>query len=532
MTKVRVSFMVTITILLLLVVYEPDLKAQDPKQKGITYEGLDPGTYSGPDSERSLTNLKTTGAEWVSLVVTQYQETISSTTIAPTSRTMPDDDLIEVIDQAHQLGLKVMLKPHVDVKDNSWRAYIGEAFTTEAEWTAWFTTYQNFIYHYANLAKVNGVEQFDIGTEMRGTSHRETDWRALINGVRTRYPPPGSIVYAASYDNAGNITWWDAVDYIGIDAYYELVQPGNNDPTVEELKAGWAQPVTDLANLSANNGNKKILFPEIGYLSNQGVASRPWDYLCGSLDLQEQQDAYQATLESVFNEPWFGGMYWYAWSADPLDGGPDSDGYTPFGKPAEAVLRAWYGNPGSSLYGPLLHPPPDDNQALALYGDSLAVGWWDDSPYQGAITDFAATDQVYSGSHAISVSQDDWGALALFTNTPFDSTPYYWLEFYLRGSAVGDQHLWITFVDENNSILRKRPIDDRLYINGGTISSDRWKRVRIPLSDMNAAEKSLSGFMIQDRCGQESTSFWIDEIRLLSEGDLLQIYLPVIIKSS
>jgi hypothetical protein len=35
-------------------------------------------------------------------------------------------------------------------------------------------------------------------------------------------------------------------------------------------------------------------------------------------------------------------MYWWQWSPDPNDGGPDDTGYTPHGKPAEQILRSWY----------------------------------------------------------------------------------------------------------------------------------------------------------------------------------------------
>jgi len=67
------------------------------------------------------------------------------------------------------------------------------------------------------------------------------------------------------------------------------------------------------------------------------------------IDLQEQADCYRATFESVWDEPWFAGMSWWDWSANPDVGGPEDGGFTPFGKPAEDALRTWYGPEG---------PPP------------------------------------------------------------------------------------------------------------------------------------------------------------------------------
>jgi hypothetical protein len=64
--------------------------------------------------------------------------------------------------------------------------------------------------------------------------------------------------------------------------------------------------------------------------------------ITSAVDLQEQADCYQAAFAAVSDEPWFAGMFWWDWSSDPTVGGALDDGYAPFGKPAEDVLRAWY----------------------------------------------------------------------------------------------------------------------------------------------------------------------------------------------
>ena len=107
------------------------VQAQASKQKGISYATWWSGLYSQPDADLALANLADTGADWIGLIVTQYQDDISSTTIEPTMATPADADLIQVISQAHSLGLKVMLKPHVDLANDPthWRGQIGEGFT-------------------------------------------------------------------------------------------------------------------------------------------------------------------------------------------------------------------------------------------------------------------------------------------------------------------------------------------------------------------------------------------------------------------
>jgi Glycoside Hydrolase Family 113 len=311
------------------------------KQKGMSYAAWSAGAYSQPDSDVSLEHLAETGATWIALVVTCYQDNLASTRIAANETTPADAGLIHVISQAHDLGLKVMLKPHLDLaKDPAhWRGEIGRAYTTEAQWADWFASYRSFIEHYADLASTYGADQFCVGTELEGTTQRAADWRNIIAAVRTRYAGP--LIYAANHSGEEQrLTWWDAVDFIGVDAYYPLAN--RTDPTLAELKSAWQTRVAVLAALAAR-WQKPIILTEIGYRSIDGAAMHPWDYqITGKIDLKEQADCYRAALESVYGQPWFAGIYWWAWSPDPRQGGAADDNYTPHGKPAEDIVTAWY----------------------------------------------------------------------------------------------------------------------------------------------------------------------------------------------
>jgi hypothetical protein len=135
-------------------------------QKGMSYASWWRGEYTGPGADQALAELAATGAEWMALIVTCYQETYLDTEITcDLPRTPTNDDLIHAIQAAHGLGLRVMLKPHVDLNDDPghWRGDIGKGFASEAEWEAWFASYQAVIAHYARLAQVQGVEGFSVG---------------------------------------------------------------------------------------------------------------------------------------------------------------------------------------------------------------------------------------------------------------------------------------------------------------------------------------------------------------------------------
>ena len=187
----------------------------------------------------SLGEMADTGTEWVSIIATEYQDSISSTHIYPTNSSPTDSDLIHAINTAHSLGLSVMLKPHIDLSadPDHWRGEIGMYFD-ESQWDTWFSSYQSFINHYAQLAQDYGVEQFCLGTELTWTQEREGQWRDTIAGVKSRYNGP--MTYAANHGTEPDISWWDALDYIGVDAYYRLTDL--NDPSFAESGCRLAAP--------------------------------------------------------------------------------------------------------------------------------------------------------------------------------------------------------------------------------------------------------------------------------------------------
>lgn len=333
-------------------VLSPPLQAASPPQpfppgfmRGITYESWRNGEFASPDSDRTLAEIVApAGADWLAVIVKCVQETSTSTDIRclTNERTATDDDLRHVIRRAHDLGLRVMLKPHVDLLDlpnsMSGRHTIGFG-ADEGAWEAWFDSYTRFITHYAALAQELNVEYFVVGTELWGTIHRTDEWQAIIRRVRGVYDGP--LTYAAlTYFEPLQMSWWDELDAIGIDAYFTVTLTKN--PTLAQMKLGWTPTVAYLGWL-AQRWEKPIILTEIGYMSVDGTNILPGDWsLQGEIDPQEQADAYQAAFEAFHGQAWWQGVFWWSLSADPNQGGAGDRGYSFHGKPAEEVLRRFY----------------------------------------------------------------------------------------------------------------------------------------------------------------------------------------------
>jgi len=298
------------------------------------------GYAAGTESRRALAG---TGSGWAGLLATWYMDTKSSNLIAPNPDSSNDDDVVrKAIDELQALGVKVMLKPHVDVRDGTWRAQI-----TPADAGRWFESYADFMDHYVAIAVEKKVEMICIGTELASMSGSPyaTQWSAQVSRIRSRYT--GLLTYAANgvdaADEFTSVSFWSQIDLIGADVYTPLTDQTN--PTRAELVAGWrknrngADMVAAFHNVQQAYG-KPFIFTEIGYRSGDGANRAPWDWgLSMAADPAEQADCYAAMFEVWTRETWMKGPFWWAWDVNPPAAG--DTGYNPRGKAAEDVLRQW-----------------------------------------------------------------------------------------------------------------------------------------------------------------------------------------------
>jgi hypothetical protein len=311
-------------------------------QRGMCYVTWEKERFASQYSDASLQRMTELGVDHISICVTQYQEKYNSTSIMATDRTPSDKSLSHVIRRAHKLGMTVMLKPHIDLIDKYdgtyWRADIGH--NNDENWAKWFSEYRRVILHYAKLAKKNNVAIFCVGTELAFTTQKPDEWRKVIQEVRDVFP--GKLVYAANWDNFRNIEFWEELDYVGIDAYFPLVY--DPDPSVDDIKKGWEKWKNEISSWQKNIG-KPVLFTEIGYPSSPHAPHSPWQGgMEGNADVEIQARCYEAFFETVWQEDWFAGVYWWKWNPNTRSGGMNNRQFTPQNKPAESIIEANYKN--------------------------------------------------------------------------------------------------------------------------------------------------------------------------------------------
>ncbi len=315
-----------------------------PLSSGAYQKGMALGLYAKDPHysyEEDLKGIKALGVDHVSLIISWYQKNISSTDIYPHWKpigdfdTTPDIKLTEVIRQAHGMGLKVFLFPILRIeerKDKEWRGNITPQNTEE-----WLQSYTRFTLHYAHIASRYGVELFSVGSELCSVEPELVFWKNLIKKIRTFYP--GQLIYSANWDHYKKIGFWEDLDYLGLNGYYELAK--NSTPTLQELTLKWWDIENEISAWQEQN-RKSIIFTEIGYPSIDGACSKPWDYTRVSpIDLEEQALCYEAFFLSWGRSQKLAGVYFWNWYGE---GGTTDRGYTPRGKPAEKVIAKWFKN--------------------------------------------------------------------------------------------------------------------------------------------------------------------------------------------
>ena len=307
--------------------------------KGMTYVSWTRESFSGIKSDESLRAMSDTGVNCVSVVPTWYQDDFDSIEMTSTEKTPSDEGVRRVIRKARELGMLVMLKPHIDLinqTDNS-RSDIG--FQTDEDWEAWFENYTDFISHYARIAEEEHAEFFCIGTELSFATTRTDGWKGkVIPAVRKLFS--GQITYAANWDEYSNVQFWSDLDYAGIDAYFPLSQ--GSRPTVDDIKEGWKRWLSEIEKWQAGI-QKPVIFTECGYCSSDSAAARPWEEaVSGEANMNIQADCYKAVFETFWDKPWFFGVYWWNWNTYSGSGGPGNRHFTPQNKLAMEYVRSWY----------------------------------------------------------------------------------------------------------------------------------------------------------------------------------------------
>lgn len=108
----------------------------------------------------------------------------------------------------------------------------------------------------------------------------DAHWRRLVAQVREVYS--GRLTYAANFDQYQQVGFWDALDVIGVNAYFPLrsdLALASDSPALETtFAASWSETLEAFKELLERDGlqGRPFLFTEIGYTRRAGGTLEPW----------------------------------------------------------------------------------------------------------------------------------------------------------------------------------------------------------------------------------------------------------------
>lgn len=295
------------------------------------------GAYVSPRSLETLKRVRAMGANSVSVMPFAFArdakaEQISFVHTHPRGET--DEGTLRAVFDARSLGMTAMVKPQIWLSGG---AFVGDiAMPNEDAWRRWFEAYRGFIVHQAIVAEASGAALFCAGTELVGTEAREKEWRDTFAALRLSTGAP--LLYAANWAaNAPKVTFWDALDAIGVDFYDPLGKAEKlPDAALEEGVRRAARPVAELA----QRVGKPVVFTEAGYPPVRGAWIAPQDEGSGRpASGEDAARAIAAVGRALGRESWWKGVYWWKVFSDGGPARPGESGFNFLDTPAEKAIE-------------------------------------------------------------------------------------------------------------------------------------------------------------------------------------------------
>lgn len=336
-------------------------------RRGVSWWMSESRDDHGAASFRRLASL---GVTWVSLHTWDpLQRGLAEPVFAETERRHGFRDLEALVASAHAAGLRVMVKPHLEMagfraseqerrvlrgEDSAQRRALvarieaelatGEhlqhnriAMRSARDWQRWFESYRGYILPFAREAQAAGADMFCVGRELDSTViAREADWREVVARIRREFRGP--LTYSANFDTWQGVGFWDALDFIGVSAYFPLSD--GTDPQLAELEAGWERALAPLA-AAAGRWGRPVLLTEAGFPSIPSAARAPWREERVAADVWLQARCYEATLRSLARRPEIEGVFFWLWERSAEPAFRDAS-HAILGKPASFTMARHY----------------------------------------------------------------------------------------------------------------------------------------------------------------------------------------------
>ena len=278
----------------------------------------------------------------------------------------------------------------------------------------------------AEVAQANGAQMLSIGAELDQLTGPQylPYWTSIIDAVREVFS--GALTYSASWNTASQVSFWNQLNYEGIDCYVPLSNAAN--PTLQQLINGWLDPATPSANPGAyavignqspiqyfeslaQQSGKPLIFTELGYANDAGAAADP------AASGNNPDPTLQAELYQAFFQAWAQsgsasliGTYFWEWdpNGSTSNVGPNIDSFSPQNSPAQAQATAGFEAAETIATGATIEIAGADSGTVTFEGATGTLKLDDAPAFTGQIFDFTGNGNV-SSSDQIDLKDISYG---------------------------------------------------------------------------------------------------------------------------
>ncbi|MES1200461.1 MAG: hypothetical protein ABUS57_03320 [Pseudomonadota bacterium] len=147
-------------------------------------------------------------------------------------------------------------------------------------------------------------------------------------------------------------------------------------------------------------------------------------------------------------------------------------------------------------------PAVPATQSMPIYGNTLQAGW-NNWSWATVVLSFVIADPAET---PMKVDAGPWQAVYL-SHAAFNTHGYSTFTFFVHGGAHGGQQLQVIALDTEGHAI------PNAAAHIVPVAND-WTGVNIPLADLNAADREISGFWIQNASGDTAHRFYLNYISL------------------
>ncbi len=318
------------------------------------------GYYSSEAARVEVDRMKACNVSHVCVIAIVLADTFCSPRQYRDFKMTPaDDELREIVDYIHAQGMVAQLRPMLECWDGTQRCHIsfpsgdreiipGKPIKYASQW---FEGMTDRTIHYARLARRSGCAIFCIDSEIDRIVNYNAEWKRVVQAARSDFKGHITSSHTDAVDYLKELErpdhWFRDLDSLGTSFYHPVSDgsPGTTKPKMMKR----LEPVRDHYRRIAASYGKPFYFGEIGCCAVAGATKLPYFWSNGGgYDGAEQARYLDVVCEMFWDEPWWGGMYWWKWDEQnhrpQFHDDPAGDkGFTIWGKPAADAMREWYG---------------------------------------------------------------------------------------------------------------------------------------------------------------------------------------------